>query len=121
MATQISSSRAVFDHHMRALRAGDLDDLLSDYTDDSALIGPDGVTKGLPGIRAVFEFFFSGLLKPGTFQIDLDKIHTDGDILYVLWHAKCNGADVTFAADTFVIKNGKIAVQTFAPVIQPHA
>lgn len=121
MATQVSASRAVFDQHIDALRRGDLDVLMTHFTDDSTLIGPDGVTKGVPGIRAVYNFFLTGLLKPGTFEIDLDKVHVDGDVVYVLWHARCNGADVSFAADTFVIHDGKITVQTFAPKVEPHA
>lgn len=120
MATHLMTTREVFDHHIRALGAGEIDDLLSDYTDDSVVIGPDGVTRGLPAIRAMFDNFLSGLLKPGTYDFSLDKLHVDGDIAFVLWHAKCAGADITFAADTFVIRNGKIAVQTFGPKLEPR-
>jgi len=124
MATQVNatatSTREVFDHHIGALGTGDLDDLMSDYSEESILIGPDGVVKGLTGIRQVFEFFLSGLLKPGTYEIGLDKVHVEGEIVYVLWHANCVGADVTFAADTFLIRSGKIALQTFAPKLEPH-
>jgi hypothetical protein len=31
------------------------------------------------------------------------------------------GADVVFAADTFLIRDGKIAVHTFVPKIEPTA
>jgi ketosteroid isomerase-like protein len=46
MATQVGTARDVFDHHVQALVKGDLDDILSDYTEDSVVIGPDGVVKG---------------------------------------------------------------------------
>jgi hypothetical protein len=36
-----------------------------------------------------------------------------------VWYASCASADVVFAADTFLIRDGKIAVQTFAPKIEP--
>lgn len=121
MATKLMTTREVFDHHIKALGAGDLDDLMSDYVDGSAVIGPDGVTRGLAAIRALFDFFLSGLLKPGTYDFTLDKLHVDGDVAFAMWHAKCAGADVRFAADTFLVKNGKIAVQTFAPDLVPHA
>ena len=121
MATQVLTTSQVFQHHIEALGKGDLDGILADYTDDSIMIGPDGVIKGLSAIRQVFEFYLSGLLKPGTYELGLDKMHVDGDILFVMWHARCAGADITFAADTFVIKHGKIAVQTFAPKLEPRA
>lgn len=121
MATRLTTAREVFDHHIKALGTGDLDDLMSDYAEGSVVIGPDGVTRGLPAIRALFDFFLSGLLKPGTYDFGLDKLHADGDVVFVMWHAKCAGADVRFAADTFLVKNGKIVLQTFAPDLVPHA
>jgi ketosteroid isomerase-like protein len=120
MATQVGSAREVFDHHIRALGKGDLDDILSDYTEDSVVIGPDGVVKGRQAISTLFQGFLSGLLKPGTWELGLDVEHVHDDLVYVIWHAKCAPADVAFAADTFVIRDGKIAVHTFAPKIEPH-
>jgi hypothetical protein len=36
-----------------------------------------------------------------------------------VWHANCASAEIVFATDTFLIKNGKIAAQTFAAKIEP--
>lgn len=47
-------------------------------------------------------------------------MHVDGDIAFVMWHANCEAADVVFAAETFVIRDGKIAVQTFVPRVELH-
>ena len=56
MPTQVdNTTRQVLEHHLGALAAGNLDAILSDYTDDSTLIGPDGVAKGRQAIRASFE------------------------------------------------------------------
>ena len=120
MATQVTAARQVFDHHIGALLAGDLDGIVSDYGDRSALIGPDGVVRGLEAIRNTFAGYLATLFKPGTYTLEADAVHVDGDIVFVIWHANCPGADVVFAADTFVIRDGKIAVQTFAPKIEPH-
>ena len=122
MATQLTkTTREVLDHHLKTLGAGDLDGLVSDYTDDSIIIGPDGVVRGRKAIRQMFEFFLSGLLKPGTYDFGVDKLHVDGEIVFIMWHADCQEANIPFAADTFVIKRGKILVQTFAPKIEPHS
>ena len=44
----------VFDHHVQALGAGDLDEIVVDYSDDAILITPAGPIRGKDGIRAAF-------------------------------------------------------------------
>lgn len=121
MATQVTATRQVFDHHVGALLSGDLEGVVADYTDGSVVIGPAGVVRGRDAIREMFAGFFATLFKPGTYTLAADTVHVDGDIAFVLWHASCPGAEIPFAADTFVIKEGKIAVQTFAPKLEPHS
>jgi hypothetical protein len=41
------------------------------------------------------------------------------DVVYIVYHANCASADVVFAADTCLIKGGKMAVQRFATKIEP--
>lgn len=121
MATQVTATRQVFDHHVGALLTGDLEGILADYTDDSVIIGPEGAVRGRDAIREMFAGFLATLFKPGTFSLEADTVHVEGDIAFVLWHASCQGAEIPFAADTFVIKGGKIVVQTFAPKVEPHS
>lgn len=119
MTTQVDTARQVFEHHLRAFGAGDVDDILSDYGDDSILIGPDGPLKGRQAIRGFFEGVLASLFKPGTYEFTMDTMHVVDDVVYIVWHASCASADIVFAADTFLIRNGTIAVQTFAPKIEP--
>ena len=119
MATQVDVTRHVLEHHLGALGAGDLDGILSDYVDDSLLIGPDGALKGKQAIRGFFDGVLASLFKPGTYTFTIDILHVADDVAYIVWHADCASANVVFAADTFLIRNGKIAVQTFAPKIEP--
>ena len=57
----------VFAHHGKALAAGDLDEIVADYADDSVLITPAGVSRGKDGIRKVFAKLLDDLLggQPG--------------------------------------------------------
>lgn len=119
MAVQALGTRQVFEHHSRALARGDVDDVLSDYTEDSVVITASGVRKGRKAIRGAFEGFVAGLLKPGTYEFTLDSLSVEGEIAYVIWHAKCATANIVLGTDTFVVKDGKIAVQTFAAKIDP--
>jgi ketosteroid isomerase-like protein len=120
MATQATDTGQVLNHHLQALGGGKLDELLEDYVEDSVLITPDGTIKGLRGIRAVFEGFLSGLFKPGTYELEFDARHVDGEVAYITWHAKCALANILMGTDTFIVRNGKILVQTFAAKVEPR-
>jgi ketosteroid isomerase-like protein len=118
MPTQIDTTRQVLEHHLGALAAGNLDAILGDYTDDSRLIGPDGVVKGRQAIRAFFASGLDSLFKPGTYEFTMDTTQVADDIAYIVWHANCAAADIVFGTDTFLIRDGKIVVQTFAAKIE---
>lgn len=121
MSTQVETSKQVFEHHFGALGVGDLPDILSDFTERSMVIHPGGVEKGIEAIRDFYAPFLTGLLKPGTYEFHLDAQHVAGDVVFIAWHAHREGADITFASDTFVVRDGKIAVQTVAAKIEPHS
>jgi ketosteroid isomerase-like protein len=112
-------TKAVLDHHLAAFTAGDVDDILSDYTDESVLITPDGMIRGRDALRAAFSGFFSGLFAPGTYDLVMDASHVDAEVAHIVWHASCASADIPLGTDTFVVHDGKIAVQTFAAKINP--
>ena len=44
----------IFQHHVQALGAGDLDEIVTDYSDDAVFITPAGVRRGKDGIREAF-------------------------------------------------------------------
>ena len=113
-------TKAVLDHHLVAFASGDADMVLEDYRDDSVLITADGVVRGREALHQAFSGFFSGLFAPGTYKFTMDRMEVDGEVAYITWHATCAGADVRLGTDTFVMRDGKIAVQTFAALIDPH-
>ena len=108
------STEDVLNHHLGALSEGDVDELMKDYTEESTFILPETSLKGLEAIRNAFADFLGGLFKPGTYQFSLDRTEIVGDIAYIVWHSEHEGADITLGTDTFLIKDGKIVVQTFA-------
>ena len=118
MPTQVDTTRQILEHHLGALAAGNLDDILSDYTDDSTLVGPEGAITGRQAIRRFFESGLASLFEPGTYEFTMDTMQVADDVAYIVWHASCAAADIVFGTDTFLIRNGKIAVQTFAAKIE---
>jgi ketosteroid isomerase-like protein len=120
MAMQVMSTEQVLDHHLTALGRGDLDGVLDDYGDDSVLILPDATLVGREAIRGAFEGMLVDLFEPGTYDFQLDVRRVHGEVAYILWHARCRSADLVYATDTFVVRDGKIAIQTYAAKVEPR-
>ena len=112
------STEAVLNHHLQAFSAGDADEAIKDYTEDSILITPDATLKGLSSIHAAFRDLFSGLFKSGTYDFTMDRTEVVGEIAYIVWHSVNQDADVTLGTDTYVIQDGKIVVQTYTARIE---
>jgi ketosteroid isomerase-like protein len=115
------STKAVLDHHLAAFGAGDTDEILKDYTDESVMVTPNGVTRGPDALRPVFNELFTGLFAPGTYEFGMDAMEVEGEVAFIAWHATCGEADVPLGTDTFLVRDGKIAVQTLAAQIVPKA
>jgi len=108
----------VLNHHLQAFAAGDVDELLKDYTEQSVLIEPDGTHRGLSELRAFFAPAFDGLFRPGSYDSTVDCSVVEGDVAFIVWHSENQGADVSLGTDTFLLRDGKIQVQTFAAKVE---
>lgn len=106
-------TEAVVAHHMRALIEGQLETVLSDFTEDSALILNDGCYRGLDAIRALFEAQIKNTPPELIDALTFVRQDVVGTVAYVLYKAE---PFLPLSTDTFVVQNGKILVQTsFTP------
>ncbi len=99
----------VFGHHAQVLGAGDLEGIVSDYTDDAVFITPEGVLRGKDGIRQAFTKL---LAEVPDAQWELPTQIYEGDILLLEWKAESARTRVEDGIDTFVFRDGLIRVQT---------
>jgi ketosteroid isomerase-like protein len=106
----------VFAHHGKALAAGDLDEIVVDYADDSVLITPAGVARGKDGIRKAFAKLLDDLPNAAW---DLKNQIFDGDVLFLEWAADSTVNRVDDGVDTFVFRDGMIWAQTVRYTPQP--
>jgi uncharacterized protein (TIGR02246 family) len=113
-------TQAVLDHHLAAFGAGDADKIAMDYTAESVLVTPDGAVYGRDAIHATFTAIFAGIFAPGTYEFTMDVMTVAGDVAYIIWHARCATVDVVFGTDTLVVRDGKIAAQTYALKVEPR-
>ncbi|MEB3034819.1 nuclear transport factor 2 family protein [[Mycobacterium] nativiensis] len=105
----------IFDHHIHALVSRDVEALLTDYDDESALITPAGVAKGLAGIRAAFSQL-TDALADAVFDIKSQTYH--GDVLLIEWTLDSPGFQVE-GVDTFLFGADSIRVQTISQSARP--
>jgi hypothetical protein len=110
------SPQEVFDHHVQALGAEDLEEIVADYSDDAIFITPAGVLRGKDGIRQAFTKLL-GEIPQATW--DLKTTLYEDDILFLEWGAEGGGNRIEDGIDTFVFRDGLIRVQTVRYTLQP--
>ena len=108
-------TKEVLEHHWRAFKENDLDAVMADYTEESILITPDSTYVGLDAIRENFINAFVAFPKDQD-PLQLKKTIIEKDVAYIIWQANTSAFDLTFATDTFIIRNGKIIRQTYGGV-----
>lgn len=104
-------TQAVFEHHLGAFAQG-IDAILSDYSDSSIVVTPDKTYRGLAEIRGFFQAFLAGATPAFWQSFRIETRQVDGDVAYLVWSA---APTMPKATDTLLVRDGKIAVQTFTP------
>ena len=105
----------VFAHHAQALGAGDLDEIVADYTDDAVFITPAGTRRGKDGVRAGFTQLLADV-PDAAWQLPT-QIY-EGNVLFLEWTADSAATRVDDGIDTFVFRDGQITVQTVRYTVQ---
>jgi ketosteroid isomerase-like protein len=115
---EMASTKEVLDHHLKSFGEGDLEGLLSDYGPGSVLFLSGGPLRGADAIRPFFQALFTEFGKPGA-AFSLRQLSVEGDYAYIIWTAETADNVYELGTDTFVVRGGKIVVQSFAGKITP--
>jgi ketosteroid isomerase-like protein len=99
----------IFEAHVGAILAGDIDQIVADYTEDAVIITPAGVQRGKDGVRATFTQLLADL--PDA-KWDVPTQIFEGDILFIEWNAVSASTRAMDGIDTFVFADDGIRVQT---------
>jgi predicted SnoaL-like aldol condensation-catalyzing enzyme len=99
----------IFQHHAEALGAGDLEEIVADYSEDAIFITPAGVKRGKQGIREAFTQLLDEL--PNA-DWSLKTTIYEEDIMLLEWDATAASNRIEDAIDTFVFRDDHIRVQT---------
>ena len=109
----MKATKDVVEHHLKSFGEGDLDRILSDYAPDAVLFTPEGSLKGRDAIRPLFVALLDEFGKPGA-TFSLSRQLVDGEHAYIVWTAQTAENLYELVTDTFFVRDGKIAVQSFA-------
>jgi ketosteroid isomerase-like protein len=117
MTPDLTDTETVVRHHLQAfLEQQGLDAVLSDYADDACFLSEGRAYCGKPSIRAFFEGFIAALPPQAMDQFTLRSLRVQGEVAHITWSA---GTELPLGTDTFVVRQGKIAAQTFVMVAPP--
>ena len=107
------SADQVFDHHLSVFGEGNIDEILTDYTEETIMIYGDKSWRGLDGAREFFRMWLDDLIPVGSRFEVLTRIAVE-DCLYITWQAESSRYRFDFGTNTFLIQNGKVMRQTVA-------
>ncbi len=113
-----ADGRSFADARLAAFQRGDVKTVLGMYRDDAVIITPDGNIKGA-AINAMMVALFEEFAQPGV-TFELLSRAAEGDVVNFVWRARTAKTEYDFCAETYVLKDGKIAVQTFSGQMRPR-
>ena len=105
-----SDAASFADARLAAFQRGDVKTVLGMYRDDAVIITPDGNVKGA-AISAMMVALFDEFAQPGV-SFELLSRSTEDNVACFVWRARTLKAEYDFCAETYVLKDGQIAVQT---------
>jgi ketosteroid isomerase-like protein len=114
-STTVRTPQEVFQHHAEVLIGGDIEGIVSDYSDDAVFITPAGVLRGKDGVR---EGFVKLLEDVPSAEWNVPTQIFEGDLLFIEWTADSEKTRVEDGIDTFVFRDGLIRAQTVRYTLQ---
>jgi len=107
---RLRTPQEVLEDHVAAFVSGDAALVACDYARDAVFIQPDAVAHGRHEIQATFAFFFG--IAGGNIAVFTNSLTFAANAALFEYAVDSNNVVVSDGVDTFVIRNGLIAVHT---------
>jgi hypothetical protein len=108
-----TTTEEIIDHHFQAFLKNDVNEVMKDYTEESEIWTSEGIIHGLDNIAAFFSYVFTVLPQGGT-QLGLKQKIVKDNKCFIVWNAVSPVISIPTGADTFIVEDGKIVLQTVA-------
>lgn len=105
-----NTTEQVLIHHLTAFGNNDLNEILTDYTEESVIMTLNGTVSGLSAIRTFFEDFFT--LIPTGSSFGMEQKIIVGNIAYIVWNSETDATKFVMGTDTFIFDGDKIKYHT---------
>lgn len=106
------------DMRLSAFQRGDVKSCIAMYRDDAVIVTPQGNLQGA-AISAMMTALFDEFAQPGV-SFELIARSSDGDVACFTWRATTAKTQYDLCAESYLLKDGKIAVQTFTGLMHPR-
>ncbi len=105
MSGSAGEMEALVRRHIEAFLRGDIAAVMADYSADAVMLGTFGTIEGTDALTAAFAG--AGDVTRG---LVVDELVCAGDTALMVFHSDV----IAFGVDTFVVRDGKIVMQTTA-------
>jgi hypothetical protein len=102
-------TRAVWERHLQAGFAGDLDGVMADFTESSVIITPEGVLAGEAAIRDFFEMALAGVTPDAMATVAVNAEFVHGNVVF--FNVTVGAEGLTYH-DVAVVEDDRITVLT---------
>lgn len=103
------TTREVFEDHLRLAGQKDLEADLHNYASDIVILTGFGTYQGHDGVRDAARLL-EEQIPDATYRYDVTLV--SGEMAFLEWTATADGVRVEDGVDSFLIRDGKIRVQT---------
>ncbi|MDH5463578.1 MAG: nuclear transport factor 2 family protein [Nitrosopumilus sp.] len=119
MSDELTNQTAeILDRQNECFVKGDVYKIMKDFSEQALLFTPDGILEGKDSIKKFYVDVTTNVLPPGS-DFNIIRQEVKGETAYIVWSAESKKFRFSLGTDTFVMKDGKIIVQTFAAKIEP--
>jgi hypothetical protein len=119
-AGQGRDTSEVLDDHLECRQQGDVaGDLERNYDDHVLLLSGCGVHRGHDGVRRTASILHHYLGGGGGYEITNRLV--EADVAFIEWRSHREGRQIHDGADSFLIRGGRIVVQTIHYTVDLHA
>jgi hypothetical protein len=103
---------------LTAFGKGDVATLVGQYRPDAVVITPMGTLTEPAKVKGMIEGIIAEFGRPGV-KFELISQAAVGEVVTFVWKAETHANVYDLGAETYVLKDGKIAYQTFAAKVAP--
>lgn len=118
----VNDVTTVIHRHVDAFAKGDLQALMDDYAESIVFLSPmTGIIKGREALSQLYSGLFRETLPVATTKFSFGQVLALGEIGMVTWEASNGALRTEGAADTFIVREGKIVGQTGVGAFVSHS